>query len=91
VKTLCSILNELKPKSDGSKYESQIAFVKDRPGHDRRYAIDAAKIEKKLGWHPKETFETGIRKTIEWYLANQAWVNHVVSGEYKSWVQKQYP
>ena len=90
VMTLCSILDELKPKSDGSKYESQITFVKDRPGHDRRYAIDSTKIEKKLGWYPKETFETGIRKTIEWYLANQAWVNHVVSGEYKNWAQKQY-
>jgi dTDP-glucose 4,6-dehydratase len=90
VKTLCAILDELKPKADGTKYESQITYVKDRPGHDRRYAIDATKLEKELGWRPKETFETGIRKTVEWYLANETWVNHVVSGEYKHWVEKQY-
>jgi len=90
VKTLCSILDELKPKSDGTKYETQITFVKDRPGHDKRYAIDAKKIEFELNWKPKETFETGIRKTVEWYLNNQDWVSHVMSGEYKSWVQKQY-
>jgi len=90
VKTLCSILDEIKPKSDGAKYEAQMIFVKDRPGHDRRYAIDATKLEFELGWKPKETFETGIRKTVEWYLNNQDWVNHVVNGEYKNWVQKQY-
>jgi len=90
VKILCAILDELKPKIDGTKYESQITYVKDRPGHDRRYAIDATKLEKELGWKPKETFETGIRKTVEWYLKNQAWVNHVLSGEYKRWVSKQY-
>jgi dTDP-glucose 4,6-dehydratase len=90
VKTLCSILDELKPKSDGTKYESQITYVKDRPGHDRRYAIDATKLEKELEWRPQETFETGIRKTVEWYLANETWVSHVVSGDYKNWVQKQY-
>jgi len=90
VKTLCGILDELKPKSDGTKYELQITFVKDRPGHDRRYAIDATKLEKELGWKPNETFETGIRKTVEWYLNNQDWVDHVVSGEYKNWVEKQY-
>jgi dTDP-glucose 4,6-dehydratase len=90
VKTLCGILDELKPKADGTKYESQITYVKDRPGHDRRYAIDATKLEKELGWKPQETFETGIRKTVEWYLANQDWVGHVVSGEYKNWVEKQY-
>jgi len=90
VKTLCAILDELKPKLDGTKYESQITYVKDRPGHDRRYAIDATKLERELGWKPEETFETGIRKTVEWYLSNQDWVNHVVSGEYKNWVQKQY-
>ena len=90
VRTLCSILDELKPKLDGTKYESQITYVKDRPGHDRRYAIDATKIQKELGWKPQETFETGIRKTVEWYLANETWVNHVVSGDYKNWVQKQY-
>jgi dTDP-glucose 4,6-dehydratase len=90
VKTLCSILDELKPKVDGTKYESQITYVKDRPGHDRRYAIDATKLEKELEWRPQETFETGIRKTVEWYLANESWVDHVVSGDYKNWVQKQY-
>jgi dTDP-glucose 4,6-dehydratase len=90
VKTLCAILDELKPKADGTKYESQITYVKDRPGHDRRYAIDATKLERELGWKPQETFETGIRKTVEWYLANQDWVSHVVSGEYKNWVEKQY-
>jgi dTDP-glucose 4,6-dehydratase len=90
VKILCAILDELKPKADGTTYESQITYVKDRPGHDRRYAIDATKLERELGWKPQETFETGIRKTVEWYLANQDWVNHVVSGDYKNWVQKQY-
>jgi len=90
VKILCDILDQLKPKADGTKYESQITYVKDRPGHDRRYAIDATKLEKELGWKPQETFETGIRKTVEWYLANQNWVSHVVSGEYKNWVEKQY-
>ncbi len=90
VKTLCNILDELKPKTDGSTYHNQIAYVKDRPGHDRRYAIDASKLERELGWKPKETFETGLRKTVLWYLENETWVNHVVSGEYKHWVEKQY-
>ncbi len=90
VKILCNILDELKPKSDGSKYENQIIYVKDRPGHDRRYAINASKLEHELGWRPKETFETGIRKTVEWYLANQVWVDNVVSGKYKIWIEKQY-
>jgi dTDP-glucose 4,6-dehydratase len=91
VKTLCSILDELKPKADGSKYENQITYVKDRPGHDRRYAIDASKLERELGWRPQETFETGLRKTVLWYLENETWVKHVVSGEYQHWVEKQYP
>lgn len=89
VHTLCDLLDELKPKATGS-YRDQIAFVKDRPGHDRRYAIDARKLERELGWRPAETFETGLRKTVRWYLDNQAWVKDVVSGEYRHWVAKQY-
>ena len=90
VQTLCSVLDELKPKADGSSYATQITYVKDRPGHDRRYAIDASKLERDLHWQPQETFETGIQKTIQWYLDNQTWVDHVASGDYKNWVQKQY-
>lgn len=90
VNTLCSILDELQPRADGRSYATQITFVQDRPGHDRRYAIDARKLEKELGWKPQETFETGIRKTVQWYLDNQAWVNHVTSGEYRNWVETQY-
>jgi dTDP-glucose 4,6-dehydratase len=90
VETLCAILDELKPKSDSKRYADQMTFVKDRPGHDRRYAIDASKLEHELGWKPKETFETGLRKTILWYLENETWVNHVTSGEYQHWVEKQY-
>ncbi|MGN6777662.1 dTDP-glucose 4,6-dehydratase [Rhizobium sp.] len=90
VQTICAILDELKPKTDGSRYGDQITFVKDRPGHDRRYAIDARKLERELGWKPAETFETGIRKTIAWYLENQDWVRNVTSGAYREWVGKQY-
>ncbi len=90
VKTLCKILDELKPKANGSKYENQITYVKDRPGHDRRYAIDASKLERELGWKPKETFETGLRKTVLWFLENEIWVKNVLSGEYQHWIQKQY-
>ena len=90
VQTLCTILDELKPKADGTSYQSQITFIQDRPGHDRRYAIDATKLERELGWKPAETFETGIRKTVVWYLENQYWVNNVTSGEYRHWVNKQY-
>ena len=90
VNTLCSILDELQPRADGQSYATQITFVQDRPGHDRRYAIDARKLEKELGWKPQETFETGIRKTVQWYLDNQAWVDHVTSGEYRHWVETQY-
>lgn len=90
VKTLCGVLDELKPKVDGTKYEAQITYVKDRPGHDKRYAIDATKLASELGWKPQETFNSSIRKTVEWYLANETWVNHVVSGSYKHWVEKQY-
>ena len=90
VQLLCTILDELEPKNDGSNYANQIIYVKDRPGHDRRYAIDATKILNELGWKPQETFETGIRKTLQWYLDHQDWVNHVQSGEYKNWLTKQY-
>jgi len=90
VNTICQILDELKPRADGKSYAEQITFVKDRPGHDRRYAIDASKIERELGWRPAETFDTGICKTIQWYLENPSWVEGVVSGAYRDWVQKQY-
>jgi dTDP-glucose 4,6-dehydratase len=89
VQTICAILDELHPKSSGS-YVDQITFVKDRPGHDRRYAIDASKIENELGWRPSETFETGIRKTVQWYLENTSWVDGVQSGSYRAWIDKQY-
>jgi len=90
VKTICQILDELKPRADGKTYAEQITFVKDRPGHDRRYAIDASKIKRELGWRPAETFNTGIRKTVQWYLDNPVWVEGVVSGSYRDWLQKQY-
>ncbi len=90
VQTVCALLDELRPKADGTSYATQITYVTDRPGHDRRYAIDARKIERELGWKPAETFETGIRKTVEWYLANPDWVAHVQSGSYRDWVAKQY-
>jgi dTDP-glucose 4,6-dehydratase len=89
VHTLCALLDELKPDPDGS-YTRLIKHVTDRPGHDRRYAIDARKIERELGWRPAETFETGIRKTVEWYLANQGWVSRVQSGAYRDWVEQNY-
>ena len=89
VKTITSILDELVPHHDGS-YENLICFVKDRPGHDRRYAIDATKITRELDWKPEENFESGIRKTIEWYLNNQGWIENVKSGAYRSWIVKQY-
>lgn len=89
VLSLCVILDDLRPKAVGS-YSDQITFVKDRPGHDRRYAIDARKIESKLGWRPAETFETGIRKTVQWYLDQPEWIAHVASGEYRHWVSRQY-
>ena len=90
VKTICRLLDEMRPKADGGSYASQITYVTDRPGHDRRYAIDARKLEAELGWKPAETFDTGIRKTVEWYLANPEWVQHVQSGAYRDWVSKQY-
>lgn len=90
VKTLCSMLDQAQPRSDGKSYAEQITFVQDRPGHDARYAIDATKIERELGWKPAETFETGIERTVAWYLAHQDWVENVTSGEYKNWVSKNY-
>ena len=89
VNTICTLLNELRPDPAGS-YARLITYVKDRPGHDRRYAIDARKIERELGWRPAETFQTGIRKTVQWYLDNQEWVQHVLSGEYRNWVDQNY-
>ena len=90
VHTVCNLLDELRPRADGKPYKEQITYVADRPGHDRRYAIDARKIERELGWKPAETFETGIRKTVQWYLDNPEWVANVQSGAYCKWVAKQY-
>lgn len=90
VHIVCALLDELRPRADSKSYREQITFVTDRPGHDRRYAIDARKIERELGWKPVETFETGIRKTIQWYLDNQGWVSNVQSGNYRQWVEKNY-
>jgi dTDP-glucose 4,6-dehydratase len=90
VHTVCTLLDELRARADGKSYREQIAFVTDRPGHDRRYAIDARKIERELGWKPAETFETGIRKTVQWYLDHQDWVNNVQSGSYQQWIAKNY-
>ena len=89
VKTICQSLDQLRPLKDKS-YFDQITFVKDRPGHDRRYAIDASKISTQLGWRPLESFETGIQKTIEWYLAHPEWVSAITSGSYRDWVHQQY-
>lgn len=90
VKTVCGLLDNLQPRKDGQSYSEQITYVTDRPGHDRRYAIDASKIERELGWKPAETFETGIRKTIDWYLTHGDWVANVQSGNYRDWVEKNY-
>lgn len=89
VHTICDLLDAQRPKAEGS-YRDQIAFVKDRPGHDRRYAIDASKLERVLGWKPAETFETGLAKTVRWYLESQAWVDEVASGDYRKWVETNY-
>lgn len=93
VDTLCAMLDELRPiaaDSSISSYRELITYVEDRPGHDRRYAIDAKKIETELGWRPTETFETGILKTVKWYLNNNTWVEQVISGDYRQWIEKQY-
>ena len=90
VHTLCALLDELSPRADGRPYKDQITFVKDRPGHDQRYAIDASRLERELGWKPAETFESGIRKTVQWYLDNQQWVANITSGAYRDWINTQY-
>jgi len=90
VHTICQLLDQMRPRSDGRAYAEQITYVTDRPGHDRRYAIDARKIERELGWRPAESFETGIRKTIAWYLDNGDWVSGVTSGAYRQWVNQHY-
>lgn len=89
VHTLCALLDELRPSAAGS-HARLITYVKDRPGHDRRYAIDARKIERELGWRPAETFQSGIRKTVRWYLDNPAWIANVQSGAYRDWVARNY-
>ncbi|HJV74812.1 MAG TPA: dTDP-glucose 4,6-dehydratase [Noviherbaspirillum sp.] len=90
VHVICAILDELKPRADGNSYATQITFVQDRPGHDRRYAIDASKIERELGWQPAETFDSGIRKTVAWFLENGAWIENVTSGAYRDWLRTHY-
>ena len=90
VRTLCSLLDELQPRADGQSYATQMTFVKDRLGHDRRYAIDARKLERELGWRPEETFESGLRKTVQWYLSHSDWVEEVTSGSYRAWIGQNY-
>jgi dTDP-glucose 4,6-dehydratase len=90
VRTICRLLDELRPASPYRPHEALIQFVKDRPGHDRRYAIDISKIQRELGWRPAESFESGMRKTVEWYLTNPQWCEHVTSGTYKNWIDLQY-
>jgi len=90
IETLCAILDELKPKSDCKSYSDQITFIKDRPGHDRRYAIDASKLQGELNWKPQEIFETGLRKTVVWYLENLNWLNSGRRSEYQHWIKKHY-
>lgn len=90
VKTVCGILDELRPDSRFAPHDKLITYVKDRPGHDRRYAIDASKITRELGWRPAESFQTGIRKTVKWYLDNLTWAEDVVSGAYKKWIALNY-
>jgi dTDP-glucose 4,6-dehydratase len=90
VHTVCDLLDEMRPRPDGASYRQQITHVSDRPGHDRRYAIDASRLHEELGWKPAETFDTGIRKTVRWYLDHPGWVERVQSGAYRDWVQTQY-
>ncbi len=90
VKAICGTLDELEPAANGRPYASLMTYVKDRPGHDRRYAMDTRKIERDLSWRPRETFESGIRKTVQWYLDHPNWVEKVTSGGYQDWVKKNY-
>ncbi len=90
VHRICALLDEIRPRADGRQYAEQITFVADRPGHDKRYAIDARKLERELGWTPAETFESGIRKTVEWYLSNWQWVENIQSGSYREWIETNY-
>ena len=90
VETICQILDELQPRTDAKPYTSQITYVTDRAGHDFRYAMDPTKIQTELGWQPQENFDTGIKKTVQWYLDNQEWVNHILSGEYQHWIEQNY-
>lgn len=90
VKKICQLLDQLQPRADGQSYQSQISFVQDRPGHDQRYAIDASKIKQQLGWTPQETFDTGLEKTVLWYLQHTDWVQQVTSGAYKDWIHHHY-
>ena len=83
VRTLCELLDQRRPRADGGSYSDQISFVRDRPGHDRRYAIDSTKLQSELGWRPSESFESGIARTVDWYLANQAWTDRVLDGSYR--------
>jgi dTDP-glucose 4,6-dehydratase len=90
VERICDILEEIQGSVSGKPLRELITFVKDRPGHDRRYAIDCSKLKQELGWMPEESFESGIHKTIRWYLDNREWVNRVISGEYRSWIRQHY-
>lgn len=90
VETLCQLLDARRPRADGLSYRQQLQFVTDRPGHDRRYAIDASRMRQELGWQPEETFSSGLAKTVDWYLANEAWLQRVQSGTYRQWLQTQY-
>jgi dTDP-glucose 4,6-dehydratase len=90
VESLCAILDRLRPRADGLSYRSQITHVKDRPGHDRRYAVNSEKIQTELGWRPKHDFQSGLLATVEWYLAETEWLNSVRTGDYRDWINKQY-
>ncbi|MBL8595062.1 MAG: GDP-mannose 4,6-dehydratase, partial [Devosia sp.] len=90
VRTICALLDARRARADGASYTAQITHVTDRPGHDRRYAIDPAKLAGELGWHPAEAFEGGLARTVDWYLANEAWVADVTSGAYREWVARHY-